>query len=180
MSANNLYLKSRYVSQPINNGFRRFVVQCQRMTLKFCLSNGGSNGVRHFIETEMVHFARKNPGTVMYLKPRRHRAPVVVAEYLNGERHWMSLDSMGLEEVTKWLEVIRTSASEGNIRYKTFHTTDNPTVQGVWTPFTYKPFENNILKFPNTKFEDPDYLLPAATDVVLQRYKKLTETTKEQ
>ena len=36
---------------------------------------------REFIEREIVQFAQENPGTAIYLKPRRHRSPVVVAEY---------------------------------------------------------------------------------------------------
>jgi len=28
-----------------------------------------------------MDFAKKNPGTVVYIKPRRHKAAVVVAEY---------------------------------------------------------------------------------------------------
>lgn len=34
-----------------------------------------------FLEHDLIDFARSNPGTVVYVKPRRHRAPVVVAEY---------------------------------------------------------------------------------------------------
>jgi large subunit ribosomal protein L43 len=81
MSINNLFLKSGYVAAPLANGVGRFVLQCQRMTIKFCKSHGGSRGVRDFIENDLVAFARDNPGVVMYLKPRRHRSPVVVAEY---------------------------------------------------------------------------------------------------
>ena len=36
---------------------------------------------RDFIEQDLVEFAKVNPGVVVYLKPRRHRGPVVVAEY---------------------------------------------------------------------------------------------------
>jgi large subunit ribosomal protein L43 len=150
------------------------------MTIKFCKSHGSSNGVRNFIETDMVDFARRNPGIAMYLKPRRHRSPVVVAEYLNGERHWMSLQNCEMEEVAKWLEVLSTSASEGNIRYKAFQHTDNPSVQGVWTPFTYKTPDHNIMEFPNAQFRDPENTLPTASDVVLKRYGKVVQPGKMQ
>ena len=36
---------------------------------------------REFIEKEIVQFAQENPGTAIYLKPRRHRSPVIVAEF---------------------------------------------------------------------------------------------------
>ncbi len=81
MSVSNLFLKSGYVSAPLCNGVGRYVQQCQRMTLKFCKSHGGSRGLREFIENHLVEFARANPGVVVYVKPRRHRSPVVVAEY---------------------------------------------------------------------------------------------------
>ena len=49
----------------------------------------------------MSQFAKQNPGTVVYLKPRRHRSPVLVAEYLNGESHWQSLQNLtGAEVIT--------------------------------------------------------------------------------
>lgn len=34
-----------------------------------------------YIEQDLVDFASSNPSVVVYLKPRRHRSPVVVAEY---------------------------------------------------------------------------------------------------
>lgn len=36
---------------------------------------------REFIEHDIVQFAKENPHAALYLKPRRNRSPVVVAEY---------------------------------------------------------------------------------------------------
>ena len=36
---------------------------------------------REYIEQDIVQFAKENPHVALYLKPRRHRSPVVVAEY---------------------------------------------------------------------------------------------------
>ena len=36
---------------------------------------------RDYIEQELIHYARANPGVVVYLKPRRHRSAVIKAEY---------------------------------------------------------------------------------------------------
>lgn len=36
---------------------------------------------REFIENDLLDFAKDNPGIVVYVKPRRHRSPVMVAEY---------------------------------------------------------------------------------------------------
>lgn len=36
---------------------------------------------RGFIEHDLMNYAKDNPGIVVYVKPRRHRHPVIVAEY---------------------------------------------------------------------------------------------------
>ena len=78
-----LFLKTGLVNAnaPLKNGLGRFIPQLMRITIKFCKESPKSQGVREFIEKDIVEFAKKNPGTAVYLKPRRHRAPVVVAEY---------------------------------------------------------------------------------------------------
>ena len=101
MSNTHLFMPSGFIRTPLKNGLGRFVPQLQRITLKFCKSHGGSRGVRYnfyshyinvlnfifvslfrdFIESDLMDFAKKNPGTVVYLKPRRHRSACMVAEY---------------------------------------------------------------------------------------------------
>nr|BAH72256.1 ACYPI004785 [Acyrthosiphon pisum] len=75
---------------PLQNGIGRYICQLKRVTLRFCKSSGSSRGIRDFIETDLVSFAQDHPGTALYLKPRRHKSPSFVAEYLNGEREVIS------------------------------------------------------------------------------------------
>lgn len=77
----NLFLKSGFIRAPLQNGVGRYIGQLQRITIKFCKNNGSSRGIRDFIENDLVNFARDNPGVVVYVKPRRHQAPAIVAEY---------------------------------------------------------------------------------------------------
>ena len=58
---------------PLNNGLGRFIPQLARITLKFCKNDGGSHGVRQFIQQDVVQFSKANPSCVVYLKPRRHK-----------------------------------------------------------------------------------------------------------
>lgn len=82
MSTNkNLFLKTGFMRAPLQNGLGRFIPQVQRVTIKFCKSHGGSKGAREFIEDKLVDFAKANPSVVVYVKPRRHRSPVMVAEF---------------------------------------------------------------------------------------------------
>ncbi len=66
---------------PLSLGLGRYVCQLKRLTFKFCKSRGDSLGVRDFIEKDIVNFAKSNPAVTVYVKPRRHRSPLLVAEY---------------------------------------------------------------------------------------------------
>nr|CAH7735727.1 unnamed protein product [Callosobruchus chinensis] len=81
MSNSHLFLKSGFINVPLQNGVGRYVCQLQRVVLKFCKNNGSSRGMRDFIESDLVNFAKDNPEVVLYLKPRRHRTAVIKAEY---------------------------------------------------------------------------------------------------
>lgn len=36
---------------------------------------------RQFLEHDLINYAKENPGVVVYVKPRRHKAPQITAEY---------------------------------------------------------------------------------------------------
>jgi hypothetical protein len=72
---------SEYISTNLANGVGRYVCQLQRITFKFCKEHPASRGIREFIENDLIDFARKNPGVVVYLQPKRHRKPKLHAEY---------------------------------------------------------------------------------------------------
>ncbi|KAJ2941062.1 hypothetical protein O0L34_g13191 [Tuta absoluta] len=173
MSNSNLFLKSGFVRAPLQNGVGRYVCQLQRITLKFCKSTGSSRGLRDFIEQDLVEFAKTNPGVVVYLKPRRHRGPVVVAEYLNGDRVWMSMHNKTQSEITKWIEMMRTQQGDNSsTRLRKYQYTDHPSIQGPWTPFTFKNPELNVANLPDAKFGANDRLPQSATEQLRQLFEK--------
>ncbi|CAG9789853.1 unnamed protein product [Diatraea saccharalis] len=173
MSNSNLFLKSGFIRAPLQNGVGRFVPQLQRIVLKFCKSNGSSRGLRDFIEQDLVDFAKQNPSVVVYLKPRRHRGPVIVAEYLNGDRVWMGMHNKTHSEITKWIEVLRTQQGDiASLRLRKYQYTDYPSVQGPWTPFTFKDPELNTAKLPDPKYGANNRLPMTATEKLRLMFEK--------
>ncbi|CAH4034377.1 39S ribosomal protein L43, mitochondrial [Pieris brassicae] len=173
MSNSNLFMKTGFVRAPLQNGVGRYVCQLQRIVFKFCKSHGGSRGLRDFIEQDLVDFAKNNPSVVVYLKPRRHRSAVVVGEYLNGDRVWMSVNQKTHSEITKWIENLRTQ--QGNlseIRLRKYQYTDHPSIQGPWTPFTFKNPELNLAELPNVKFGENNRLPISATEQLRLMFEK--------
>nr|CAG4641280.1 EOG090X0FS9 [Eulimnadia texana] len=172
MSNSHLFLPSGFLRTPSNNGLGRYVCQLQRITFKFCKNHGSSQGVRDFIESNLLPFAKENPGTVVYLKPRRHRSPIMVAEYLNGEKEQISCHNLPKEEVQQWLGYLRTRSGVPVMRFRKTQHTDYPTVQGVWTPFTHQPPEINTKTLPDPELSRPLNLPSTATEQLVEIFKQ--------
>lgn len=121
-----------------------------------------------------MDFAKANPGVVVYLKPRRHRSPRIVATFLNGNTQTLNMSDLPKEDICKWVEAMRTRSGVPVMRLrKTWHT-DTPSIQGAWHPFLFKDPVNNVTSFP-----DPElYKLPeeeSATTRLLKRAEELRQ-----
>merc|ERR1712059_19681 len=172
MSANAWFLKSGFITAnaPLRNGVGRYIPQLARITIKFCKNNGNSKGVREFIQQDVVQFATQNPGTVVYLKPRRHRTPVLVAEYLSGERHWQSLHNYNCAEVGAWIDYYRThSGREFMDQYKMTYS-DHPSIQGMWHQYTHSDPSLATAQFPSPLLSEAGNVATSASDRLVELF----------
>ncbi|XP_059609000.1 large ribosomal subunit protein mL43 [Phlebotomus argentipes] len=169
MSNSHIFMKSGFPRAPLQNGMGRYVCQLQRLTLKYCKSYGASKGMRDYLENSLLDYAKANPGVAVYVKPRRHRTPVIVAEYLNGERQWLPCANRPHEEIIKWMELLRQQNSDSSaVRWRKLWHTDVPSIQGVWTPFTHRNPQLNLTVFPDEALREPVERPKSATEIVLE------------
>lgn len=164
------YLKNAYYQ-----GHGRYVNQIVRLTLKFCKTSGGSREVRKFIETRLVDLARENPGCVIYVKPRMMKSPVMKAEYLNGGEHYLTLHRMGASQVEAWIQWFLTRSGYELYKLKRPITTYKPSVQGIWTPFTFRDSALNIAQFPSEELGRHISSRPSATEQFIEIAKSLKQ-----
>jgi len=171
MTSMGLNLKRSFINKNalMNNGIGRYVPQLARITLKFCKSHGSSQGVRSYIEPHIVDFAQNNPATVVYLKPRRHRAPTLVAEYLNGERYTHSLHNYGVDEVIGYLEMYRGHSGVVYSEQYKYSYTDHPSIQGFWNASTNREPSETLIKYPSNK--QPLDIEESATQILQDIFK---------
>jgi len=171
MTSMGLMLKRSFINKNamLNNGVGRYIPQLARITLKFCKANGSSQGVRNYIEHHVVDFAEKNPGTVVYLKPRRHRAPVLVAEFLNGERYTQSLHNYKVDEVIGYLEMYRGHSGVVYSEQHKYSYTDHPSIQGYWNASTNREPSEALIEYPTHK--QPLDTEESATEILQHIYK---------
>ncbi|KFO98276.1 hypothetical protein N300_12490, partial [Calypte anna] len=100
---------------------------------------------RQFVEEAALEFAQKHPDVVLYVSPHSERAPVLVAEYLNGTVREELIASKTCEEILQLATKLARQSGLDIIRIrKPFHT-DNPSIQGQWHPLTNKPSALTVL-----------------------------------
>ncbi|XP_053269365.1 39S ribosomal protein L43, mitochondrial [Pleuronectes platessa] len=130
---------SRFLASVLRNGLGRYVPQLKRISIVFSKNAQSSLGVRDFIEEGVVDYAKKNPGTVVYVSPQTCRIPKVVAEYLNGNVREELVTSKTAPQISELLTKLANQSGLEIMRLrKPFHT-DNPSIQGQWHPFTNRP-----------------------------------------
>ncbi|XP_045483206.1 39S ribosomal protein L43, mitochondrial [Harmonia axyridis] len=172
MTNNSLLYLPSFLKNPSKNGVGRYVCQLQRVVLKFCKNHGGSRGMREFIEEDLLDFAKENPGVVVYLKPRRHRGPVIKAEYLSGNTQWLGCSMFTKDEIYKWLNLFKTQQGDKEgIRLRKLWHTETPSIQGPWTPYTFRSPKLNLVEYPNEKLSAA-YEEKSATEELLEMFEK--------
>ncbi|KAK7791262.1 hypothetical protein R5R35_005583 [Gryllus longicercus] len=172
MSNNNLFLPVGFPRAPLANGVGRWICQLQRLTFKFCKNYPSSRGMREFLEFELLDFTKKNPGIVVYVKPRRHRAPNLTAEYLNGEKQIVDCRNFSYEEVKKWVSLLRSQSGRGTVRLLKMWHTDHPSIQGPWSPFVNRDPKLNWVEFPNEDLSQPIYIEKSATEKLIEIFEE--------
>ncbi|XP_076007788.1 large ribosomal subunit protein mL43 [Genypterus blacodes] len=144
---------SRFLQSVLQNGVGRYVCQLKRISFIFSKKAPGSLGVRDFIEEGVVDYAKKNPGTVVYVTPRPCRTPKVVAEYLNGKVREEIVTSKSSKQISELLTQLTNQSGLDIIRIrKPFHT-DSPSIQGLWHPFTNRPPSIGPIRPPQQQTE---------------------------
>merc|ERR1712137_1105278 len=140
------------IRHSLGNGLGRYVCQLQRLTLKFCKEYRGSLGIRNYIEHHLLDFAKGNPGVVVYLLPQRHNRAYLVAEYINGKKEEICVDKMKDTDIVKWVELLRSRSGQPIHRIKKPWVTNNPSIQGVWSPDMDVPEVLNASSLPLAEF----------------------------
>lgn len=79
---------------------------------------------------------------------------------VNGETHWMSIANYSREDIVQWMELLKTQYHNGpDYRLLKLWHTDFPSIQGPWTPFTFKEPSLNQIQFPNVNIEFFCYIM---------------------
>lgn len=68
---------------------------------------------------------------------------------------------------------MRTQAGNSkNSRLRKLWHTDSPSIQGTWTPFTFRDPQLNLAKFPDKNLGKPVFLPPSATEQLIELFQQ--------
>ncbi|XP_068210584.1 large ribosomal subunit protein mL43 [Palaemon carinicauda] len=130
------------------------------------------DGFTEYIEKELIHFARENPGVVVYVKPRRHKSPCLKAEYLNGGEEYISTHNLPCEDIVRWMAYMRGRSGYPTERLRKLQHTDHPSIQGVWTPWLHRDPQVNITTYPNEELSSAPVKEKSATEIIREMFEK--------
>lgn len=92
---------------------------------------------------------------------------------MNGDTYWLSCRGFTREEVSKWLELLRTQQKNHvGTRVRKLWYTDHPSIQGPWTPFTFRDPKLNLAQFPDPGLSQPDKVGTSSYEELLELFKK--------
>ncbi|UJR32276.1 hypothetical protein I4U23_019741 [Adineta vaga] len=171
---------AKYISTRLQNGIgSRYVCQLQRLTIQICKEFRSSYGTREWIANDLTAFARQHPYVVIYVQPRRHRAPNLIGEYLSGDRQWIPLSNCDRHHVNWWIHTLLTQQGDPQWRLLKQMHTDSPSTQGVWTPFTNKSIDRTLRTYPDQDLIEMEYPQMTATQQIKELFEqqKLDKTT---
>ncbi|XP_003389470.2 PREDICTED: 39S ribosomal protein L43, mitochondrial-like [Amphimedon queenslandica] len=123
---------------PMCNGISRYIRPLKRLTFNYCGKGGSSKGTRDYLNSHVIQLAKNHPEVAFYVRPRKYRHPRLVAEYLNGNSQIVSLKNMDPSEIQWHVHLVCSSSGIKTQKLKKPWHTDNPSIQGTWSPFLHK------------------------------------------
>merc|ERR1712212_526931 len=121
--------------------FGRHVCQCKRITIEYCPQFPSSRGIRHWLDYEAHKFVAANPQIAVYAVEKRNKDPQVKATFMNGMVRTVPVPNHDDRAIWQWMERFRTESGRDwrNERLKKPWISTQPSIQGTWNPFLYKP-----------------------------------------
>lgn len=127
------------------NGLGSFILQCKKITLRYCNWGGSSRGMRRFLENDLKKYVEKNP-KLEFVIVKEHGHPILRGEYTNGKEKVICVRNMEPSKIEQKLNVLRDSSGAQLKPYRGNPVKSvNESVRGIWSPFhVEKPYRYKV------------------------------------
>lgn len=83
------------------------------------------------------------------------------------------MNNFSEEEIHEWVKLLRSQSGQKAVRLRKYWHTDNPSIQGIWTPMTNRDTELNIKAFPDKSLSAKLLEESTASEKLLQKAAEL-------
>ena len=79
---------------------------------------------------------------------------------VDGQYQWIPCRKFTHDDIIKYMELVRTQSFNGSsLRIRKHWHTEFPSIQGPWTPFTFRDPKLNITEIPHVSFKVVKYFV---------------------
>ena len=110
----------------------RGVWQLEKLTLRYCSRGGSSSGVRQFVRSGLVDFAKASPQIEVHVVEAAGKHPTATGEYTCGKSKTFPLRKLHDRDVADALQSLRSSSGRKLTKFKKVVYSAAPSVQGIW------------------------------------------------
>lgn len=112
----------------------RGVWQLQKLTLRYCPTNGSSSGVRQFLRNNAAEFAKQNPQLEVHAAVGAGKHPIVIGSYAWGDDKVVDIKNADPENILNVLADLRNTTGRKITKIKKEVYGKVESVQGKWEP----------------------------------------------
>ncbi|EEB06260.2 ribosomal protein subunit L51 [Schizosaccharomyces japonicus yFS275] len=125
----------RKISKPLN-GLGAFLRPCKRIDFYYCNWGGSSEGMKEFLSRKLEVFAKENGDIEFHVIHRPNQHPSIKSYYVNGRNEEFITRKFSASDILE--QALQCSESDGlKPRFvKQPVESLNPSVRGVWNPFS--------------------------------------------
>ncbi|KAL7676809.1 hypothetical protein ACOME3_003060 [Neoechinorhynchus agilis] len=168
----------KYISESVTTPYP--ICYLQRLTICLCKESNSSVFARSFVTERLVDIAQKHPQVVFYVQPRRHHAPKLIAEYLDGHQQTVQILSEFTEDrISEWIDFLIMRQGHDIVEFLKDQHTDHPSCQSMWNPYTFADTRDALRQFPDPELVTDKECPPSADQMVIELFKQQQEKSME-
>ncbi|KAG5356851.1 54S ribosomal protein L51 [Yarrowia sp. C11] len=120
------------------NGVGNFVLQCKKVTFRYCNWGGSSEGMRQYLDKNLQKIAAQNP-EIEFVAVKDIGHPFIRGEFVNGAEKTICCKNKHPRFIDGKFEMLKSTDGAPRKQMKSPVESINESVRGIWSPYHTNP-----------------------------------------